>query len=412
MAVAVRWGREETGAPAAASAAAAAVAAERSSVGMTGGTVAAEASSATLGGALTPPIVPPTAAQVRSGAAHYGRLFLRSAEAINARLVTTSPGGRVLLGEVRRYSGARVYAGMDHLACYWPGVLALAAWSGLDDPTLRSPPLAAAAAADAANEDGGDAASWELPSGTTRVVAAEAAAAVTDAVVRGRRWGWAHLAGALTDTCAAMSSSTRTGLAPEGVFLDVDGDSGRERLRPRPGGAFNLLRPEAAEALFLLHRTTTTANTSVGGGWVGGDGGPQAAAPAAAAAAAAAVASGTQILDAFDAVSRLPATGAYASVVDVTADPAAAAGSLSGVRHFSAMESFFLAETLKYLYLLFEAPGGGEDGGGGGGVTNGGGDAKTDGVLLPLDRYVFNTEAHPLPVFEMDTWGEEDERRR
>lgn len=45
-------------------------------------------------------------------------------------------------------------------------------------------------------------------------------------------------------------------------------------------------------------------------------------------------------------------------------------------------------------------------------MTNGGGDAKTDGVLLPLDRYVFNTEAHPLPVFEMDTWGEEDERRR
>lgn len=40
--------------------------------------------------------------------------------------------------------------------------------------------------------------------------------------------------------------------------------------------------------------------------------------------------------------------------------------------------SFFLAETLKYFYLLFQ----------------------TDPNLISLDRWVFNTEAHPLPVFE------------
>ncbi|KAJ1535891.1 Mannosyl-oligosaccharide 1,2-alpha-mannosidase IB [Nowakowskiella sp. JEL0078] len=38
-------------------------------------------------------------------------------------------------------------------------------------------------------------------------------------------------------------------------------------------------------------------------------------------------------------------------------------------------ESFFLAETLKYLYLLF-----------------------ADDDILPLDKYVFNTEAHPLSI--------------
>jgi hypothetical protein len=38
-----------------------------------------------------------------------------------------------------------------------------------------------------------------------------------------------------------------------------------------------------------------------------------------------------------------------------------------------AMQSFFLAETLKYAYLLF---------------------AEED--ILSLDEYVFNTEAHPL----------------
>ena len=39
--------------------------------------------------------------------------------------------------------------------------------------------------------------------------------------------------------------------------------------------------------------------------------------------------------------------------------------------------SYFLAETLKYLYLLF-----------------------SDEDLLPLEKWVFTTEAHALPVFE------------
>lgn len=42
------------------------------------------------------------------------------------------------------------------------------------------------------------------------------------------------------------------------------------------------------------------------------------------------------------------------------------------------MESFFLAETLKYLYLLFD-------------------DEKE---LIPLDKWVFNTEGHPLPIYK------------
>jgi mannosyl-oligosaccharide alpha-1,2-mannosidase len=38
-------------------------------------------------------------------------------------------------------------------------------------------------------------------------------------------------------------------------------------------------------------------------------------------------------------------------------------------------QSFFLAETLKYLYLIF-----------------------SEDSLIPLDNWVLNTEAHPLPV--------------
>uniref|UniRef100_A0A8C4N369 alpha-1,2-Mannosidase n=1 Tax=Eptatretus burgeri TaxID=7764 RepID=A0A8C4N369_EPTBU len=58
-------------------------------------------------------------------------------------------------------------------------------------------------------------------------------------------------------------------------------------------------------------------------------------------------------------------------------------GGYSGIRdvyssvpsHDDVQQSFFLAETLKYLYLLF-----------------------SDDSVLPLDQWVFSTEAHPLPV--------------
>lgn len=49
------------------------------------------------------------------------------------------------------------------------------------------------------------------------------------------------------------------------------------------------------------------------------------------------------------------------------------------------MPSFFLAETLKYLFLLF-----------------------SEKDLIPFERYVFNTEAHPLPIFEWAGWEKEE----
>lgn len=69
------------------------------------------------------------------------------------------------------------------------------------------------------------------------------------------------------------------------------------------------------------------------------------------------------------AVSPQVSSGGYTSINNVR-DPASPSPR-------DKMESFFLGETLKYLYLLF----------------------SDDPDLISLDRYVFNTEAHPLPIW-------------
>ena len=53
-----------------------------------------------------------------------------------------------------------------------------------------------------------------------------------------------------------------------------------------------------------------------------------------------------------------------------------------GWQYNGKMESFFTAETVKYLWLLF-----------------------ADSAIVPLDEWVFNTEAHPLRVHPDYRWG-------
>lgn len=58
----------------------------------------------------------------------------------------------------------------------------------------------------------------------------------------------------------------------------------------------------------------------------------------------------------------------YAGVKDVRSIPC---------QNDNTMQSFWLAETLKYLYLIFSTP-----------------------DVLPLDQWVLNTEAHPMRILK------------
>ncbi|KAG2615753.1 hypothetical protein PVAP13_3NG039500 [Panicum virgatum] len=159
-----------------------------------------------------------------------------------------------------------------------------------------------------------------------------------------------QLAEDLAKTCVEMYFVTSTGLAPEIAYFHIEGnqeggpDGGYKSNKYvndiiiKPLDRHNLLRPETVESLFVLHRITEDPKYRE---W------------------------GWQIFQAFEKHTKVD-SGGYSSLDDVTSLPP---------HRRDKMETFFLGETLKYLYLLFD-----------------------ESNTLPLDKYVFNTEAHPLPV--------------
>nr|GMD86600.1 mannosyl-oligosaccharide 1,2-alpha-mannosidase MNS3 [Ipomoea batatas] len=157
------------------------------------------------------------------------------------------------------------------------------------------------------------------------------------------------LAEDLAKTCVEMYSVTSTGLAPEIAYFNMEGnsegpDGGNKSSKYvndiiiKPADRHNLLRPETVESLMILYRITEDPKYRE---W------------------------GWEIFEAFEKYTKVE-SGGYTSLDDVTIIPP---------RRRDKMETFFLGETLKYLYLLF---------------------GNSD--VIPLDQFVFNTEAHPIPI--------------
>ena len=143
----------------------------------------------------------------------------------------------------------------------------------------------------------------------------------------------------LTESCYSIYQSTPTHLAPEIVYFSRTDKRNDFEIHSRD--KFNILRPETVESIFYLWRITGEEKYKK---W------------------------GYKIFSAFRKYTRRDECG-YASINDVTVKSKADI-TYKGDK----MESFFLAETLKYLYLLF---------------------TKND--VIDIKEYVFNTEAHPLP---------------
>lgn len=149
------------------------------------------------------------------------------------------------------------------------------------------------------------------------------------------------LADELTETCYQMYARMSTGLAPEIVHFNLY-DPNTDDIYVKDADRHNLLRPETIESLYYMHKVTGNKKYQEYG-WT--------------------------IFEAFEKYTRIE-SGGYSSISDVT-NP-------SDVRFRDKMESFFLAETLKYFYLLFED------------------DAQEN---VDLSKWLINTEAHLIATF-------------
>ncbi|XP_069915555.1 endoplasmic reticulum mannosyl-oligosaccharide 1,2-alpha-mannosidase isoform X2 [Oryctolagus cuniculus] len=150
-----------------------------------------------------------------------------------------------------------------------------------------------------------------------------------------------ELALLLMETCYQMNRQMETGLSPEIAHFNLHPKPGYRDVQVKPSDRHNLLRPETVESLFYLYRLTRDPKYQ---DW------------------------GWEILQSFNRHTRVP-SGGYSSINNVQ--------DVQRPQPRDKMESFFLGETLKYLYLLF----------------------SEDHGLLSLDTHVFNTEAHPLPIW-------------
>jgi len=210
---------------------------------------------------------------------------------------------------------------MDHLVCFMPGTIALAVTGGLTEREARK------------------AGKWSKQNDADMQLARE-----------------------LMQTCWGMYKYMATGLAAEITYFKVATPPPPESAPHHPPAEFdpdpkaewrqdfevhqydthNLQRPETVESLFYMWRITGDEKYRE---W------------------------GWDMFKSFVNYTAVEDGGGFTSLQNANVIPPLTKDN---------MESFWLAETLKYFYLLFSP----DD-------------------LLPLDKIVLNTEAHPFPRFDM-----------
>jgi len=171
-----------------------------------------------------------------------------------------------------------------------------------------------------------------------------------------------QLARELTQTCWGMYKVMATGLAPEiahfhidhpplpesaphkapATFDETEESEWKKDFNIKPNDVHNLQRPETAESLFYMWRIT---GDIIYREW------------------------GWEMFKSFMEYTAVEEGGGFTSLSNANTIPPTTRDN---------MESFWLAETLKYFYLLF-----------------------SPNDLLPLDQIVINTEAHPFPRFHL-----------
>ncbi|KAL9863764.1 mannosyl-oligosaccharide 1,2-alpha-mannosidase IA [Geothlypis trichas] len=155
-----------------------------------------------------------------------------------------------------------------------------------------------------------------------------------------------ELGAEIARTCHESYDRTRMKLGPEAFRFD----GGVEAIATRQNEKYYILRPEVIETYMYMWRLTHDPKYRE---W------------------------GWEAVEALEKHCRVD--GGYSGLRDVYNNHES---------HDDVQQSFFLSETLKYLYLLF-----------------------SEDDLLPFEHWVFNTEAHPLPVLHKDDGNKEEKQK-
>ncbi|OTB01505.1 glycoside hydrolase family 47 protein [Hypoxylon sp. CI-4A] len=252
----------------------------------------------------------------------YLDMWDESLKGVRKHLVTyTEPSGFTIIGERPDGLEGSLSPKMDHLVCFMPGTIALGATGGLTEAEAKKQPT------------------WSKKNEADMQLARE-----------------------LMQTCWGMYKWMATGLAAEITYFNIANPPLPESAPHQAPTEFdedpeaewrkdysvhgmdvhNLQRPETVESLFYMWRITGDIKYRE---W------------------------GWEMFKSFMNHTAVPEGGGFSSLSNANKVPPVMRDN---------MESFWLAETLKYFYLLF-----------------------SPNDLLPLDTIVINTEAHLFPRFDM-----------
>jgi mannosyl-oligosaccharide alpha-1,2-mannosidase len=208
----------------------------------------------------------------------FRKMYSKSAKAIIQNLMRRSPSGLLYIGRLN--ANGEFEEEMEHLTCFFPGVLALGSYFRASDDNEE-------------NEE------------------------------------YLKIAEDLAWSCYSMYSHQTTKLSPDKASF--------KEKKPKPTFASYHLRPETIESLFILYRITGKQNYR------------------------------EMAWDIFQSIEKhCQNENGFSPLSDVNIPKSQSDGP---------METFLIAETLKYLYLIF-----------------------SDSNYFPLDDFVFNTEAHLFKI--------------
>lgn len=154
-----------------------------------------------------------------------------------------------------------------------------------------------------------------------------------DGAPEARAQHYLELGAEIARTCHESYNRTYVKLGPEAFRFD----GGVEAIATRQNEKYYILRPEVIETYMYMWRLTHDPKYRT---WA------------------------WEAVEALESHCRV--NGGYSGLRDVY---------IARESYDDVQQSFFLAETLKYLYLIF-----------------------SDDDLLPLEHWIFNTEAHPFPI--------------